>query len=81
MISSLVIMWLSGGLIGFGLAVQWGKIAKMHADERLVERNTYLEGEVTRLRAQVALHVGATPYHPANYPVGQSIVASAAGAR
>lgn len=65
MISDLLMMWLSGGLIGFGLAVQWSKIAKIRADERLVERNEHLEAEVTRLRAQVALHIN--PSRPEEY--------------
>lgn len=91
MITTLVVMWFSGGLVGFALAVQWGKAAKMHADERLVERNAHLEAEVVRLRAQVALHIG-TEYapldptrsaqcRPEGHREGPSIVALRPGAR
>lgn len=42
-------------------------------DAKLIEENAYLQDEVNRLRAQVALHIN--PCRPAAYPTSQRIAA------
>lgn len=61
---------MTGIVMAFGLGIgttlagvrSYNDLLKKHADAKLSIDNVYLQGEVKRLRAQVALHIAKDDY-------------------
>jgi hypothetical protein len=74
MMQALLAGALCGFLIGVAITLQSADMIRHRRDQKLAERNDYLEGEVARLRAQVAFYINPWVRHE-EYPTDQRIAA------